>query len=117
MDELKRCPFCNEPPRLVPADITGATWVVACADCDIEGPFSDSRAGAVDAWNTRPADTIALADLATAHAEVERLRDALAWYADETNWNTQVEEVWIGEGACTAVARTALAATKENSNA
>ncbi len=59
---ISPCPFCNskevEPwvvenggdcPKKGFKDI----WAVGCDDCNAEGPWIDSKEGAITAWNTR----------------------------------------------------------------
>lgn len=52
-EELKPCPFCGGTD-LDALDMEGKHYVV-CYDCALEGPFHDSRAAVVKAWNRRAA--------------------------------------------------------------
>lgn len=52
-EELKPCPFCGSDD-VEALDMEGKHYV-ACYDCALEGPFHDSRAEAVAAWNRRAA--------------------------------------------------------------
>lgn len=78
--ELLPCPFCTCVRVFVYDDEIADATYVTCPQCSMQGPMSEwgESAYAVTAWNRQAA----LADLATAHAEVQQLRLALdiAWY-------------------------------------
>lgn len=70
MDELKPCPFCGSNNGVV----LDSPEYVACMVCGFEGV-------AIEDYNRRPIED-------ALHAENERLRSALAWYADPENYLT-----------------------------
>jgi len=102
-DELKPCPFCKAEMKL-DHELThwGDAAIHPVNGCDVF-PFAFD----VKAWNARPLEDALSAELATVTAEnarlkdetertrnimgaeIERLRVALAPYADENNWTHQ----------------------------
>lgn len=80
-DELNPCPFCgseeyvtitNHPVYAgLPPSVS-----ITCDECTAGGPdvTGKDEALAIAAWNTRPLEDALAADLATAQAEVERLK-------------------------------------------
>lgn len=52
--ELKPCPFCN--CELVGLNIESVGYSAICSNCDAEGPFCQTEAGAAHKWNNRPFD-------------------------------------------------------------
>lgn len=65
-------PWCDTPTkiRFVPtaSPPLGRGWM--CCDCHLHGPFADSQAEAIAAWNTRASDTVP-------REVADRLADAL----------------------------------------
>ena len=54
--ELKLCPFCGGPPRMIHLH----AWHVICTDCSIlgKGNRRGSRDFAIKFWNTRPNEKV-----------------------------------------------------------
>jgi Lar family restriction alleviation protein len=49
---MNPCPFCEDTKSFVSgSDWNG--WYVVCAECGADGPTETTKAGAIDAWNTR----------------------------------------------------------------
>jgi len=74
MSELKACPFCGGEPRLL-YGLEGE-YAVGCSNdnCEFCGEDSRDNQKVITQWNTRPIEDALRAELATAQAEVERLR-------------------------------------------
>lgn len=57
---LKRCPFCDAPPRLIEVckesmPVYGSSgWFVRCSACFVSTRVCDPRSDAIKAWNRRP---------------------------------------------------------------
>lgn len=83
-DELKPCPFCGLKPNLNEAvtyqNGEKSSAFVRCPHCGLAYSFGDKNEQAVSRWNTRPIED-------ALRAENERLRAALAWYADISNYS------------------------------
>lgn len=82
MDELKPCPFCGSRSTLRRNYTIGANnpgYIVQCIMCGISTPQTMSEEMSSYYWNTRPIEE-------KLRAENERLRAALAWYADEKHY-------------------------------
>jgi hypothetical protein len=79
---LLPCPFCGNPPKS--GDSTYGYWLIFCSDENncLAQPSVElkTEAEAIAAWNTR-AQTDATIEAQA--AEIERLRDALEYYAQE----------------------------------
>lgn len=52
--DLLPCPFCGTvPAAAIEVDVT--MWAVPCGTCQAIGPIARNEAGAIAAWNRRPA--------------------------------------------------------------
>ena len=99
---LMPCPICGAHAELLAAEIREThDAMVECTQCGTTGPTTKTSAEAVAAWNTRAAD----AEVAGLRAEVERLREALAFYA--APWGPAVlmdlsltNRTWTTETSC-----------------
>ena len=86
-EEPRACPFCGKPPQ-------GNNWHTYGKNpkdemryfCATVGcPNALKKAVTLDEWNTRPIEDGLRAELAASQAEVERLRDGLAWHHCDTH--------------------------------
>lgn len=79
--ELKPCPFCGGKASFLGMDFEeGDFEKIQCGRCISGRSYASTKASAIEHWNTRAEDSriAALeAQLATAQAEVQRMRDAL----------------------------------------
>ena len=54
-EALKPCPFCGKSTAGTATELEGDGFSVECfnIDCIVEGPYDDTREGAIAKWNKR----------------------------------------------------------------
>lgn len=58
-NEISKCPFCGNDKQHIGSNGVGSFWVCCEDGCGCEGPYRQSEAEAVEAWNTRAVLTAA----------------------------------------------------------
>ena len=120
--ELKPCPFCGGKATVWTTDAyscDSAEHVIGCKECDIYMPFAgvfekaEPTEADVATWNRRADLPLTDAEV-MAHPKVKALVEALQFYADKSNWFSEVP--YLGTAAANIdlgdISRAALAALK-----
>ena len=56
-NQIRECPYCQSKNlRLLQTGPVYKHWMIACDDCNLEGPVADRDSKALDKWNSLMSD-------------------------------------------------------------